>query len=200
MVSESIRASNRNTLHADSKQPDFSGIETLTLEGHHPLGMVIFFKEITMFKQFVLAILLAFISFTASAQVAGRTEMAQGGTVIGVRNVQAEIPNYGGNNNAQVIGQIAGGALGAILGAKAAQHNSTGGYILAGALGGLGSTVGGMVGSKMGSHGNTQEGVEIIVQLDTGGAVVVTQTSAGTPVSVGQKVFVIGGNRVVAAR
>lgn len=101
--------------------------------------------------------------------------------VIGVRQVAITADG--------TVGTVTGGAAGGILGS---QVPSSGVTTALSALGG--TVVGGLVGTTIEHVTNDTTAFEYIVREDSGDLLSVTQKDA-TPLAVGQKVLVIGGNQ-----
>lgn len=108
------------------------------------------------------------------------------GQIVAVRDVELNTQTGG---KSEIVGQLLGGAVGALLGQKS---NS---FTVAGIAGTLGSVAGGQIAS---SFGNNQKAQELIVQFEDGKVAAITQSSTdGLRFGVGQRVMVIGQGRVI---
>jgi outer membrane lipoprotein SlyB len=108
-------------------------------------------------------------------------------TVIAVRAVQVNHQGQG-YGMPQLLGNVVGGAAGAVLSSKAKN------YAVGAVASVAGSALGGYAGSRMGS---TTDGQELILRREDGQMVAITQSVAdGVRFSVGQQVMIIGGGRV----
>lgn len=107
------------------------------------------------------------------------------GEIIAVRDVSLNT-NEGGSS--QIVGQLLGGAVGALLGQKS--NN----YAVTGIAGTLGTVLGGHIGNSI---GNNQVAQELIVRFEDGKISAITQSATdGLRFGIGQKVMVIGQGRV----
>ncbi|MFW6027823.1 MAG: glycine zipper 2TM domain-containing protein [bacterium] len=92
----------------------------------------------------------------------GRASHAEAGTIVSSRNVLVRSDGRGG----AVVGAVAGGAAGAALG------GDTGGSIAGGLAGAL---IGGILGSEIEKSSSAHEGIEYIIELDSGRTITVVQ-------------------------
>lgn len=112
----------------------------------------------------------------------GRASHSETGTVVSSRDVLVRSDGRGG----AVVGAIAGGATGAALG------GDTGGSIAGGLAGAL---IGGILGSEIEKSSSAQEGIEYVIELDSGRTVTVVQ-DASRYYEPGTRVRVIFGDYV----
>ncbi len=87
------------------------------------------------------------------------------------------------------VGAVTGAALGGIGGAQ------IGGGTASNVAGGIaGAVAGGLLGSAIQRGGQTQQGVEVTVRLESGEVIAVTQPGTTTDFRVGDRVRVVGDN------
>jgi outer membrane lipoprotein SlyB len=115
---------------------------------------------------------------STSNQVGAQTVMF--GDVLSVRAVQIQ-PGQ------TRVGAVTGAALGGIGGAQVGGGNAAN---AAGAV--VGAVAGGLLGSALQRSGQTQNGVEVTLRLDSGEAIAVTQPGSATDFRVGDRVRVVG--------
>lgn len=119
---------------------------------------------------------------TISSAQANRAQTVINGQVLALRDVQI-------TPGTTRVGAGTGAVLGGIAGAQ------IGGGTAANVAGGVaGAVAGGLLGSAVQRGGQTQQGVEITVQLDTGETIAVTQVGNSRDFRVGDRVRVTGDN------
>jgi len=92
----------------------------------------------------------------------GRANYSELGTIVSARDVMVRSDGRGG----AVVGAVAGGAAGAALG------GDTGGSIAGGLAGAL---LGGLLGSEIERSSSAREGIEYVIEMDSGRTVTVIQ-------------------------
>lgn len=132
-------------------------------------------------------IVVIFVALFASA-AAIAAEDVQHGTVLAIEASRDPNPNFAQSNAGAGIGAALGGAI-----AYRAARNSDNRYTASA----LGTTLGGLVGNRIDRHRQGGSTYSIIVQLDGGRVVAITDSRPR--VRVGQTVYMVGGNRVVPA-
>lgn len=117
--------------------------------------------------------------------------------VLGVRNVMYQLPQQQGGSlsTASLIGGLVGGALGTFAGRNTQNWSNKTAVIT------IGTTLGGVLGSKVTS---TSSGAvpaqEVIVMKTNGEIVAITQSlQDGVKFAVGQSVLIIGAGRIAPA-
>lgn len=111
----------------------------------------------------------------------GQVNTAREGVIISVRQVIVSTSDGAVGN---LAGGIAGGAAGSMIGGSS-------GTRVIGAVGG--AVLGGMAGSAAQNRLSEQAAYEYVIRLDGGGAVTVTQ-GTDVPLSIGQRVVVLGAS------
>ncbi len=112
---------------------------------------------------------------------AGYVQNVQTGVVTSVRNV-----NIAGNQSELPVGTV----LGAVVGGLAGNNLGRGNGQIAGAV--AGAALGGLAGNALQGKATSQIGLEIIVRLDSGRSIAVTQ-GADQQFNVGDRVNVLTG-------
>jgi outer membrane lipoprotein SlyB len=109
------------------------------------------------------------------------------GVVIDIQKIELIVD---ASNNSKAVG----GVLGALAGASATQGQNNW------QMQGLGTAVGGVLGMAAAEKltSSKKEGLQVVVQLDSGEAVALAQTMEN-PLAVGQRVFLIGEGKTVRA-
>lgn len=132
-------------------------------------------------------IVVIFVALFASAAVTA-AEQVERGTVLAIEASRDPNPSFAQSNAGAGLGAALGGAI-----AYRAARNSDNRY----AASALGTTLGGLVGNRVDRRRQGSSTYSIVVQLDGGRVVAVTDSRPR--VSVGQAVYMIGGNRVIPA-
>jgi outer membrane lipoprotein SlyB len=119
---------------------------------------------------------------TYSRGEARQGQSVERGTITSIRNVKIEGSSTGG----AILGAVAGGLLGNQVGSGSGRRAAT----VAGAAGG------GIAGSHIGQEVTSRAGLEIEVDLDSGGAVsIVQEANPREPFQIGDRVRVLGSGR-----
>jgi outer membrane lipoprotein SlyB len=121
-------------------------------------------------------------SSTVTSNQAGRVQTVLNGEVLAVRQVEIR-------PGTTRVGAATGAILGGIGGAQ------IGGGTAANVAGGVaGAVAGGLLGSAIQRGGQTQQGIEVTVRLESGETIAVTQAGHINDFRVGDQVRVVGDN------
>lgn len=152
-----------------------------------------------MTKKAIYAGILAALFAIAQAGAAGlgshdlpgeqaRTDLkVRAGVVIDVQTVTLEIE---ATKNQRMAGGVVGALAGMAIGKQAGDWQTQG------LAGGVGALAGDAIARTAGAE--SREALQVVVQLDSGGAVAIAQTM-DNPLAVGQRVFLIGEGKTVRA-
>ncbi|MEY2152320.1 glycine zipper 2TM domain-containing protein [Rhodanobacter sp. 115] len=155
----------------------------------------------------VMAAFAALVAFGGTAMA--QTASAQPGVIVAIAAAPATQAQVGYGQQAVYqpqsnAGSMAGGVLGAAVGALAGRHMRGGGSWIAG---GAGSAIGALVGHMVDQRAN-ERAAQQVAYASTAGAQVIVRLDGGQTVAVfsrrggfypGEKVWVVGGGELVPA-